>query len=89
MELWLYVVTTLSTLESKQHSISNYSKYGSVDRAYAQAYGRWSMGCGFNPIRVINGVGKGIRPQLLLCYNDKTVPGPAQEGAHSRASHQV
>ena len=37
--------------------VSQIMKYVSVDRADR----RWSMGCGFNHIRVINGVGKGIR----------------------------
>ena len=61
---------SLSTSESKQHSMGNYPKYGSVDRVDS----RWLMGCGFNHIGVINGVGKGIQPQLLLCYSDKSLP---------------
>ena len=36
-----------------------------------------------NPVRVIGGVRKGIRPQLLLCSKDKTVPRPAQKKAQS------
>ena len=32
-----------------------------------------------NPIKVINGVRKGIRPQLLLCSCNNTVPKPAQK----------
>ena len=36
------------------------------------AHGQWVVGS--NPIRVIGGVRKGIRPQLLLCSKGKSVP---------------
>ena len=49
---------------------------GSVD----SAWGSWSMGS--NP-RVIGDVRKGIRPQLLLCSKDISVPRPAQKNTHS------
>ena len=51
------------------------------------AHGRWVVGS--NPIRVIGGVRKGIRPQMLLCSKDKSVPRPAQKKAQFRVSHRV
>ena len=45
------------------------------------AHGQWVVGS--NPIRAIGGVRKGIRPQLLLCSKDKSVPRPAQKKAQS------
>ena len=41
------------------------------------AHGQWVVVS--NPIRVIDGIRKGIRPQLLLCSKDKSVPRPAQK----------
>ena len=41
------------------------------------AHGQWVVGS--NPIRVIGGVRKGIRPQLLLYSKDKSVPRPTQK----------
>ena len=49
--------------------------------------GEWVMG--LNPIRVIGDVRKGIRPQLLLCSKDKSVPTHGQKKAHFRVSHMV
>ena len=39
---------------------------------------------GSTPIRIIGGVRKGIRPQLLLCSKDKSVPRPAQKTLNGR-----
>ena len=39
------------------------------------AHGQWVFG--WNPIRVIGDVRNSIRPQLLLCSNDRSVPKPA------------
>ena len=38
------------------------------------AHGLWFMG--INPIKVVGGVGKCIRPQLLLSSSTKKVPKP-------------
>ena len=45
------------------------------------AHGQWGVGA--SPIRAIGGVRNGIRPQLLLCSKDKSVPRPAQKKAQS------
>ena len=41
------------------------------------AHGQWFVGS--IPIKVIGCVRKGIRPQLLLCSKDKSVPRPAHK----------
>ena len=51
------------------------------------AHGQWVVGS--NPIRAVGGVRKGIRPQLLLCTKDKSVPRPAQKKSPIRVFLRV
>ena len=51
------------------------------------AHGQWVVG--LHSIRAIGGVSKGIRPQMLLCSKDKSVPRPAHKKAQFRVSHRV
>ena len=51
------------------------------------AHGQWVVGS--LQTSVIGGVIKDIRPQLLLCSKDKSVPRPAQKKSQFRVSHRV
>ena len=52
------------------------------------AHGQWVVGS--NPIRVIGGVRKGIRPKLLLCSSDKKQSkDPLRKKAHTETLNRL